>query len=84
MVCMGVLHAYNGKYVEERYERKKKSIYLTTHSARYLQLCGHTYDKGLLRQCKRKPAAATTWATLRLTAMVLLYTPSHRQNNTCL
>ena len=35
----------------------------------------------------RKPAAATTWATLsdsfRLAARVLLYAPPHRQDSTC-
>ena len=31
---------------------------------------------------KRKPAAATYATLLRLTARVLLYAPSHRQDNT--
>ena len=47
----------------------------------YLRLYGIGHIVKDLSKCKRKPAAATTWVTLRLAASVLLYAPSHIQDS---
>ena len=57
--------------------RRKGMFYLTMHSTHFIygyMASDHTYSE-------RKPAA-TTWATFRLAARVLLYASSHRKDDT--
>ena len=62
-------------------EGKKKMFYLTTHSM-------HLYLHGIRHMVKdhsyseRKPAAVTTWATVRLPVWGILYAPSHKEHST--
>ena len=58
-------------------------FYLTTHSTHFTYGYMASNMVKYHSDCERKPAAAT-WATsFLLTARVILYTPSHRQDSLC-
>ena len=63
---------------------RKEMFYLTTHSTHVLNLrsygVGHMVKDHSERE--RKPAACHMGYSFRLTARVLLYAPSHRQDST--
>ena len=74
--------ACNQTYFDER-EREREMFYLTTHSTHFIY--GYMASDIWLRTIlivRKETRCHHIGYSYRLTARVLLYTPSHRQNNT--
>ena len=78
-----IFHDKRHNYISERAKREREMFYLTTHSTHFIY--GYMASDIWLRTIlivRKKTRCRHIGYSFRLAARVLLYAPSHRQDNT--